>query len=289
MTHADTEFPYPLVTTDWLGRELGAADLKIVDASWRMPGNPPAYEDYLNRRIGDAVFFDLDAVADKTVSLPHMLPAPDEFARAMGALGVSDEDRVVVYDDAGIFSAARVWWTFRAMGHDRVSVLDGGLRKWIGEGRPVTAGAAKPTPAHYDIRNTRPLARGKDDVRSALADDRTVVLDARPAARFSGEAKEPRAGLRSGHMPGAQNLPFGLLLTEGGELKPFNELAALFREREVHGDTPVIASCGSGVTAAVIALALERLGHSAHAVYDGSWTEWGDLSNDPALYPVVAG
>lgn len=289
MTETNSDFPYPLVTTDWLASELGAADLKIIDGSWRMPGNPPAHEDHLKRRIEGAVFFDLDLIADKSTSLPHMLATPDEFARAIGALGVSDKDRVVVYDDAGIFSAARVWWTFRAMGHDRVSVLDGGLRKWIKESRPTIAGASTPSSVRYIVRNLRPLARDKDDVRSALTGGGTVILDARPAARFTGEAKEPRAGLRSGHMPGAKSLPFGFLLTEDGELKPFNELATLFREREVHADTPVIASCGSGVTAAVIALALERLGHRAHAVYDGSWTEWGDQSNDPALYPVVAG
>lgn len=289
MTNPETDFPYPLVTTEWLDRERGAADLKIIDASWRLPGNPPAYEDHLKRRIDGAIFFDLDEIADKSTSLPHMLATPNDFAQAVGALGVSDQDRIVVYDDAGIFSAARVWWTFRAMGHERVSVLDGGLRKWIRENRLTTAGAAKPTPVRYNIRSVRPLARNKDDVRAALTGGETIVLDARPAARFSGVAKEPRAGLRSGRMPGAKNLPFGLLITEEGELKPFNELAALFRERDVHGDTPVIASCGSGVTAAVIALALERLGHRAHAVYDGSWTEWGDQSNDPALYPVVAG
>lgn len=289
MTEPETDFPYPLVTTEWLDRERGAADLKIIDASWRLPGNPPAYEDHLKRRIDGAIFFDLDEIADKSTSLPHMLATPDDFAQAVGALGVSDQDRIVVYDDAGIFSAARVWWTFRAMGHERVSVLDGGLRKWIRENRLTTAGAAKPTPVRYNVKGVRPLARNKDDVRAALTGGETIVLDARPAARFSGVAKEPRAGLRSGRMPGAKNLPFGLLITEEGELKPFNELAALFRERDVHGDTPVIASCGSGVTAAVIALALERLGHRAHAVYDGSWTEWGDQSNDPALYPVVAG
>jgi len=289
MTRINEAFPYPLATTEYLAAELGAADLKIIDGSWRMPGNPPAIEDHRRARIPGAIFFDLDAIADKSTALPHMLPPADEFASKIGALGVSDTDRVIVYDDAGIFSAARVWWTFRAMGHDRVSVLDGGLPKWRREGRALDAGAASPAPARYRVGATRPIARSADEVRAFLNTKAGVVLDARPAPRFSGETKEPRPGLRSGHMPGAINLPHSMLLTAEGELRPFNELAALFRARGVHAESEVIATCGSGVTAAVLALALERLGHSAHAVYDGSWTEWGDQSNDPALFPVVAG
>jgi len=289
MTRKDEAFPYPLATTEFLAAELGAADLKIIDGSWRMPGNPPAIEDHRQRRIPGAVFFDLDEIADKSTGLPHMLPSADEFAAKIGTLGISDKDRVIVYDDAGLFSAARVWWTFRAMGHDRVSVLDGGLPKWRREGRALESGVASPAPARYRIAETRPIVRSAGEVLAFLKSEAGIVLDARPALRFSGESKEPRPGLRSGHMPGAVNLPHSLLLTPDGELKPFSELAALFRARGVHAESQVIASCGSGVTAAAIALALERLGHSAHAVYDGSWTEWGDQSNDPALFPVVAG
>lgn len=289
MTDTTDSFPYPLATAEWLAAELGADDLKIIDASWRMPGNPPAIGDHRQRRIPGAVFFDLDAIADKSSGLPHMLASAEDFAARIGALGISESDRVVVYDDAGIFSSARVWWNFRVMGHDKVSVLDGGLPLWLREGRAVEDGEAKPAPARYRVTATRPMVRSAGDVRSMLKEKSGVVLDARPAARFTGETKEPRAGMRSGHMPGAVSLPFALLMQETGELKSLQDLATLFRARGVHGETHVIASCGSGVTAAAIALALERLGHSSHAVYDGSWTEWGDQANDPALFPVIAG
>lgn len=289
MTETAESFPYPLATTQWLAAELGAADLKIVDASWRMPGNPPAIVDHRKRRIPGAVFFDLDAIADTSSGLPHMLASVEDFAAKVGALGICEKDRVVVYDDSGIFSAARVWWNFRVMGHDKVSVLDGGLPRWLREARAVEPGEASPPPTRYRVTATRSMVRDAAEVRGMLTNKSGIVLDARPAARFTGETKEPRPGLRSGHMPGAANLPHSLLLSASGELKPLNELAALFRERGVHMDTEVITTCGSGVTAAALALALERLGHGAHAVYDGSWTEWGDQANDPELFPVIAG
>lgn len=285
---AQPQFPYPLVTTEWLGAELGAPDLKIVDASWRMPGNPPAHEDHVKRRLPGAVFFDLDAVADHSTDLPHMLPEQGEFAAAAGALGLRAEDRIIVYDDAGVFSAARIWWTFRAMGHNAVSVLDGGLPKWLAEGRPTVAGAAASVASVYTSCTERRLARTARDVRNALAGG-ARVLDARPTARFAGEAPEPRPRLRSGHMPGASSLPHTLLLGPDGAFRPIDELARLFRERGVHMDTPVIATCGSGVTAAILILALERLGHRNHGLYDGSWAEWGAEQNDPGLFPVAAG
>jgi thiosulfate/3-mercaptopyruvate sulfurtransferase len=263
--------------------------LRVVDGSWRMPGNPPAILDHETRRIPGAVFFDLDAIADKTTRLPHMLPPTDEFARAVGALGISRDSRVVVYDDQGIFSAARVWWTFRAMGHRDVSALDGGLPKWLKEGRPTEKGRAAPAAVLYAPATSPRLARTAVEVREFLSTGAGVVLDARPAARFSGAAAEPRPNLRRGHMPGAVNLPHALLLTETGELKSLDALAKLFRERGVHTDTEVVASCGSGVTAAVIALALERLGHRRCALYDGSWAEWGAETNDPALFPATTG
>lgn len=289
MTNKGSEFPYPVVTTDWLADALGASDLKIVDASWRMPGAQPAIADHVQRRIPGSVYFDIDDIADKSTALPHMLPSVEIFAARVGALGISEKDRVVVYDDAGLFSAARVWWTFRAMGHDAVSVLDGGLPKWLREQRPVESGRAAPAVKTYRVTKTRPIVRGASDVRSFLEANKGVVLDARPAARFSGSTPEPRPGLRSGHMPGAISLPHSELLTPTGELRPLNELAALFRLRDVHTDTEVVTTCGSGVTAAILFLALERLGHARHAVYDGSWTEWGDQSNDPSLFPVVTG
>jgi thiosulfate/3-mercaptopyruvate sulfurtransferase len=279
-------FPYPLATTDWLGANLDQADLRVVDASWRMPGNPAAISDHRKRRIPGSVFFDLDAIADQSSGLPHMLPSPARFAEAAGALGISDGDRVLIYDDAGVFSAARVWWTFRAMGHERASVLDGGLPKWLREGRTTDFGEAGRANAAYGLRALRSLARQSADVRAALQSHSAVVLDARPSSRFSGDAPEPRAGLRSGHMPGARNLPHGLLLTEEGTMKPADRLREVFTSRGVNDATPVIATCGSGVTAAVIALALEVIGHGDTGLYDGSWAEWGRVANDPDLYPV---
>ncbi len=283
----DEEFPYPLATTDWLAARLDAPDIKIVDGSWRMPGNPPARNDHAQRRIPGAVFFDIDEVADRATPLPHMLPSPAAFAKAVGDLGVRASDCVIAYDDQGIFSAARVWWTFRAMGHERVSVLDGGLPKWLREDRRTEKGVAALRPATYVAQSPADLARRADDVRAFLKSGEGVVLDARPAARFSGEAAEPRPALRRGHMPGAVNLPHSLLIGEGGELRPLHELARLFHDRGVHAETEVIASCGSGVTASVIALALERLGHRRHGLYDGSWAEWGAEANDPRLFPVA--
>lgn len=289
MTTRDDEFPYPLATTDWLAARLSDSDVKIVDASWRMPGNPPARLDHEKRRIPGAVFFDLDAVADRSTPLPHMLPPADEFAMAVGAMGIAEDDAVIVYDDAGLFSAARVWWTFRAMGHERVSVLDGGLPKWLAEKRAVETGLAAPEPAQYSATSPRRLARSADEVRAFLRNSAGVLLDARPSLRFSGEAAEPRPGLRRGRMPGAVNLPHSLLVSGTGELKPLHELARIFHDRNVHAETDVITSCGSGVTAAALALALERLGHRRHALYDGAWTEWGAETNDPDLFPVITG
>lgn len=283
------DFPYPLVTTDWLGAALSATDVRVIDASWRMPGAAPAFDDHKKRRIPGAVFFDLDAIADHSTGLPHMLPHQDVFAAAAGRLGVTETDRVVIYDDIGVFSAARVWWTFRVMGHDRVSVLDGGLPKWLREGRPMIADGANVDEARYQPRPSRRPVRDHDAVRAALQSKRTVILDARPAARFTGDAPEPRVGLRRGHMPGARSLPHSLLLTDEGTMKSADELRALFAARAVTHDTPVIATCGSGVTAAVIALALEVLGHAEAGLYDGSWTEWGREMNDPSRFPVTSG
>jgi thiosulfate/3-mercaptopyruvate sulfurtransferase len=282
------EFPYPLVTTDWLTARISVPTVKVIDGSWRMPGGAPARLDHEKRRIPGAVFFDIDSIADKSTALPHMLPTAAEFSAAVGALGIGSGDDVIVYDDQGVFSAARVWWTFRAMGHERVSVLDGGLPKWRREGRRIETGPAAPARADYKARPNPSIVRTADAVRLFLKGGRGVVLDARPAQRFKGAAAEPRPGLRSGRMPGAVNLPHALLISESGELRPLNELAKLFHDRDVHAETDVIATCGSGVTAALIALALERLGHRRHALYDGSWAEWGRQSNDPALYPAIA-
>ena len=282
-----TALPYPLVSTEWLADDLRASDVRIVDASWRMPGNSPARMEFLKRRIPGAVFFDLDEIADQSSGLPHMLPSPESFSEAVGALGIAKDDRVVVYDDAGVFSAARVWWTFRALGHDQVSVLDGGLPKWLREGRAVDAGAPALSPVRYSGASDRKLARAHGDVRAALTDKSSIVIDARPAPRFNAEAPEPRPGLRRGHMPGARNISHASVLTADGTMKSPEQLRALFAAEGYSADRPVITTCGSGVTAAVLALALEIIGARRVGLYDGSWAEWGRESNDAARFPVA--
>ncbi len=274
----------PLVTTDWLGAHIGEGDLKLVDASWRMPGAGDARTHYCAEHIPGAVFFDIDEIADQSAGLPHMLPEPAAFEAAMGALGLADQDRIVVYDDAGIFSAARVWWTFRAMGHERVAVLNGGLPKWLNERRPVTAAETVITPTNYAARAFPRLCAAADEVRAALSARDIAVIDARPAERFAGRASEPRAGLRAGHMPGARNLPHTMLIQANGEMLPPDDIRAIFSD--ISAANRIITSCGSGVTAAVLALALEIIGWPDYAVYDGSWTEWGKEENDSAAFPV---
>lgn len=276
----------PLVSTQWLAEHLGEKDVKIVDGSWRMPGQGAAVDNYHEQHIPGAVFFDIDAIADRQTDLPHMLPSPEAFADAVTALGVAETDRVVVYDEKGLFSAARVWWTFRAMGHEKVAVLDGGLPRWLAENRPVTTEKTIPAQTVYTPRPDPALAADADAVRAALSGGDTV-LDARSAERFAGAAPDPRPGVRSGHMPGAKNLPFSSLL-DGDALKPADQLSAIFTDAGIAPETRVITSCGSGVTAAVLSLALEVIGSRAHRLYDGSWSEWGKETHDNDLFPVVA-
>jgi len=275
----------PLVSTQWLADHLGDHDVKIIDGSWRMPGQGAAIENYNAQHIPGAVFFDIDAIADTNTHLPHMLPSPEEFAHAVGALGVSTDDRIMVYDEKGLFSAARVWWTFRAMGHKEVAVLDGGLPRWLAEGHAVTAETPAPKQAVYTPRPQVALVADAKAVRDALSGARTVI-DARSAERFAGKAPDPRPGVRAGHMPGARNVPF-LSLLEGDALKPAAELSSIFTHAGIAAETPVITSCGSGVTAAVLSLALELTGSRSHALYDGSWSEWGEETHDNDLFPVV--
>lgn len=283
-----TDLPVPIVETDWLAANLGASGLIVIDGSWRMPGAGFAREDYDRRHIPGAVFFDIDHIADRTSKLPHMLPSPVEFERFMSECGVGSHAQIVVYDDAGLFSAARVWWTFRAMGHEAVSVLNGGLPKWMAEGRAVDAEPVKRHPSTFCAAFRPELVRSAEAVRRSIETADALILDARPRGRFEGRDAEPRAGLRSGHMPGAACLPHSELVADGA-LKPVEELEAIFAAGGLAGDAPVIATCGSGVSAAVLALALDRLGRKGAAVYDGSWTEWGDAANDPALFPVATG
>lgn len=252
-----------------------------------MPGAGNARDDYDRRHIPGAVFFDIDAIADTSTDLPHMLPSPKAFSDAVGAMGISDNHAVVVYDDQGLFSAPRVWWTFRAMGHGQVAVLDGGLKKWLAEGRPVSNAASDIQPAKYNATLQPNLVRGAGDVRTALKEHTAQIIDARSAERFQGRAPEPRTGLLSGAMPGAKNAPLDLLLNDNGALKGSDALKDIFASVGIDLDAPAITSCGSGVTAAVVALALESLGHRQWSLYDGSWAEWGKEEHDRNAYPIV--
>lgn len=277
----------PLVSTEWLADHLEAEGVKIIDASWRMPGAGDAHDDYLKRHIPGAVFFDIDAVADRRSPLPHMLASPAQFEKAASAMGVGNADRVVVYDDQGLFSAARAWWNFHAMGHSQVAVLDGGLLKWISEGRPLAEGEVSPIGAQFFATANKKLVAANQDIRRMIEAGSVNIADARPAPRFSGETPEPREGLRSGHMPGAVSVPFSNLIDEDGCLAPREKLQSLFEQSGAKLQEPIITTCGSGVTAAVLYLALHIIGHRDISLYDGSWAEWGDDAHDPQHFPVV--
>jgi thiosulfate/3-mercaptopyruvate sulfurtransferase len=264
----------PMVSTDWLAAHLGDAGVRVVDATLPLVGQAGHGRDsYRAGHIPGAVFFDINAIADLSTDLPHMLPSPQAFADQAGALGLPREATVVVYDAHGLYSAPRVWWTLRVMGYPNVFVLDGGLPKWRAEGRPVETAKHAPEPAHVTPAFAPELVADLDQVNEALGTNAAQVVDARSAARFRGEAPEPRASLRSGHMPGALNLPFTEVVAADGTLKPVADLAAAFAHIDL--GRPIVTSCGSGVTASVLALALARLGREDVAVYDGSWTEWG--------------
>jgi thiosulfate/3-mercaptopyruvate sulfurtransferase len=274
----------PLVSTDWLAQHLDAPDIKIIDASWYLPAeerDPKA--EYAAAHIPGAVFFDIDEIAADDTDLPHMLPPPAKFASRVRKLGIGDGSRIVVYDGWGIRGAARVWWTFRTMGHEDIVVLDGGLPKWIAEGRPVTDRPPVPRERHFTVRVMGDLVRDRGQVARTLETGREQVVDARPAARFKGEAPEPRPGLKSGHMPGALNVPVGEVIAPDGTLKSAAALAEVFEKAGVDLKKPVVTTCGSGITASVLALALARLGRRRTAVYDGSWAEWGAAEGAPVV------
>ena len=271
-----------LVTTEWLAAHLDDPDLRVIDGSWHMPQakrNPAA--EFAEAHIPGAAFFDIDAIADTTSGLPHMLPSPETFARAVGALGIGDGDRVVVYDSRGVVSATRVWWTFRVFGHDTVAVLDGGLPKWRAEGRPVAGGSAAPAARRFTARFRPALVRDMAQVKTNVGTGGEQVVDARSRGRFVGTEPEPRAGLRGGHVPGSRNLPYDELHAADGTLKPAAELRTAFTKAGVDLSRPIVTTCGSGITASVLAFALHRLGREDVAVYDGSWTEWGGRDDTP--------
>jgi thiosulfate/3-mercaptopyruvate sulfurtransferase len=272
----------PLVSTDWLAERLGSPEVQVVDASWHMPAeNRSGRAEHAEVHIPGAVFFDIDQIADRTSDLPHMLPTPEMFAKAAGELGLKREAEIVVYDALGVFSAPRAWWTLRTMGFPKVRVLDGGLKKWRAEGRPVEVGAVTPGATTVAERFDPALVRNADDVRGIVARGGAQLVDARSGPRFRGEAPEPRAGLRSGHMPGAKNLPFGELIRADGTMRPAGEIRAAFEGAGVDLGSPIVTTCGSGVSASLLALALARIGREDVAVYDGSWTEWGGLPDAP--------
>jgi thiosulfate/3-mercaptopyruvate sulfurtransferase len=265
-----------VVSTEWLAKHLGEPDLRVIDGTWHMPHlKRDAHAEFLAAHIPGAVFFDIDRIADRATSLPHMLPAADEFAEAMGALGIATDDRVVVYDARGVVSAARVWWTFRVFGHDRVAVLDGGFRAWKAEGRPTASGEPAPTRRPFRAALRPELVRDLDAMRRNVATPVEQIVDARSRGRFDGTESEPRAGLRGGHIPGSLNLPYETLYRPDGTLLPPAALRSAFIDAGVDLGKPITTTCGSGITASVLALALHLVGRPEVAVYDGSWTEWG--------------
>jgi thiosulfate/3-mercaptopyruvate sulfurtransferase len=272
-----------IVTTDWLAAHLGSRQIRIVDCSFKLPGvTPTAREEYDRGHIPGAVFFDIDDIAEPGTRLPHMIPSPELFARKMEALGIGDDDRVVVYDSAGLSSAGRAWWMLRLFGHHNVALLDGGLPKWKADGRPLETAVAHPPSRRFTPRFDAALVREKKALLDNLTSRAEQVIDARAAGRFDGTVEEVRPGLRRGHIPGSRNVPYDRLTDpKTRQLRSARELIQLFEEAGVRLDRPIVTSCGSGVTACALAFALHLIGHPGAAVYDGSWSEWGLPGDTP--------
>lgn len=274
MTLADD--PKTLVSTAWLAAHRSDPDLRVIDASWYLPdAGRDAKAEYKAAHIPGARFFDIDEITDSRSNLPHMAPPPEKFVSRMRAMGIGDGHQVVVYDGSGLFSAARVWWTFRLMGKTDVAVLDGGFPKWQAEGREVEDMPPVLRDRHITVSRQHALVKDVTQVAHAAKLGEAEIIDARSAGRFKGEAPEPRPGLRAGHIPGSKNVPYASLLNQDGTMKTVADLRAVFEAAGVNLSKPAITSCGSGVTAAILSLALERMGHKNHALYDGSWAEWG--------------
>lgn len=275
--------PDALVSTDWLAQHLTAPDVRVVDATSYLPWEDgDARAEYADRHIPGAVFFDLDEIADTDSQLPHMLPAPEKFASRVRKLGLGDGNRIVVYDAHGIRSAPRVWWTFRVFGHKDIAVLDGGLPRWIAEGHPTEDLPPVPRDRHFTARVDRTMVRDLSQIRDNLTAQREQVVDARAVARFAGTAEEPWPGRRAGHIPGSLNLPFtDLIDPDSGMMKRDDGLRAVFERAGVDLSRPIVTTCGSGVTAAILALGLHLTGARDVALYDGSWAEWGRPGDTP--------
>lgn len=273
----------PLVSTQWLADRLDDPKLRVIDASFKLPGVLPLpVDDFLAAHIPGAAFFDVDAVSDHDNPLPHMYPSERQFARDVGGLGISSDDLVVAYDSGGWMAAPRAWWMFLSFGHHNIKVLDGGLQKWRAEGRPVQSGPVSPKPGQFSATFNPSSIRSKSQLVDNLASQREQVIDARARNRFAGTVNEPRPGLRSGHIPSSLNLPYNELIdSKTGTMKSVEELKQLFGNEGLDLARPVVTSCGSGVSAAVLTLALYRLGVRGSALYDGSWTEWGQADGPP--------
>ena len=274
--------PEALVSTEWLAAHLDAPDIRVIDGSWYLPGaKRDARQDYEDAHIPGAIFLDIEELSDKNSPYPHMLPPSEMFSSRMRKLGLGDGLRLIVYDGAGIYSAPRVWWMFRAMGHRDVAVLDGGLPKWRREGRPLNSEPPRLRERHATIRMDRTLIRDVDQIAANLQSKAEQILDARSQGRFLGREAEPRPNLRGGHVPAALNLPFDRLVKSDGTMRDRAALRAAFETAGIALDKPIVTMCGSGVTAAILSLGLAVIGHQRNSLYDGSWAEWGSRQDLP--------